>query len=354
MFTSVEFDSFVEWRFFWEFNKSSSFWFTIVSGQKLDFSNVSALTEEVSDIAIISLERESSNTNFENSLLVIFVFHRFWLRLLFSNWLSSNNRLGADCFLSNNRLFAFVAWWLFRLGNNLCDLFGSRLLFFGFLIRIGFRLNWFLSNWLSSWLFSNWLCFFRWLLRRFNWGFLLDWLLNRWFSLNNWWFNSLLDWLFFLRFFRIRSGLNGLLGNWLLDRWSYFLNFLRLDFRCFFLRLFRGRFRGFLLLNYSFLNWRFNLSSNLFGCFLFTFFLRWFLLCWFFSNGNNLFGRCNLNLSLLGGFFLNNRCVLFFRGFLFDWNLLGNFLLLNFFLLGWFDCNDWNITIWVIIRCLNR
>jgi len=353
MLASVEFNSFVEWRFFGEFNKSSSFWFSIISSQKFNFSYVSAFTEEVSDITIISLERESSNANFKYSLLVFINHFWLWLRLLFSNWLSSNNRLRTNCFFRGRLFFAFVTWWLFGLGDYFSSFFGNRFLF-RFFIRIRFRLNWLLGNNFSDWLFSNWLCFFRWLLRRFNGRFFWDWFLSRGFSFNNWGFYSLFDWFLFLRFFRFWYRLSCFLDNRLLNWWSNFLDFLRLNYRCFFFRLFWGRLRGFLLLNNSFLNWGFDLGNNLFRSFFFTFFLRWFLLCWFFGNRNNLFGWCSLNLNLLGWFFLNNWGILFFRGFLFSWNLLGNFLLLNFLLLGWFGCNDGNWTIWIIFRCLNR
>ena len=70
MLGSVELEGFVERRLLGELNEGSSLGFTIISGQQSNLEYVSAFIEEVSDIAIVCLERESSDADLEGSFLI--------------------------------------------------------------------------------------------------------------------------------------------------------------------------------------------------------------------------------------------------------------------------------------------
>ena len=79
---SVELEGFGERRLLGELDEGSSLGLAIISGKESNLKNVSAFVEEVSDVAVVGLERESSAADLEGSFLISRLFLFNGLKLL--------------------------------------------------------------------------------------------------------------------------------------------------------------------------------------------------------------------------------------------------------------------------------
>ena len=120
---SVELEGFGERRLLGELDEGSSLGLAIISGQESNLKNVSAFVEEVSDVAVVGLERESSAADLEGSFLISRLF-------LFNGLSLLGSRLGGywlGCWLLSGGLLLFALIAGFLLGNDLSGLLGSGL-----------------------------------------------------------------------------------------------------------------------------------------------------------------------------------------------------------------------------------
>jgi hypothetical protein len=68
--SSIESNAFVEGRFFREFDESNSFGFAIISSKQFNLNDVSALIEEIFDVAIVGIEGQTLYANLELSIFI--------------------------------------------------------------------------------------------------------------------------------------------------------------------------------------------------------------------------------------------------------------------------------------------